>query len=436
MATASVVLSEVSVTLTDKYLYEGEHVLALFRAEGFLQSGELAATECRVICAVPGRFRDVKYDCLSTIGCGSVYEPAWACVSFVFTAPGHRLRPGCHNRAGNLSFGPFSIGLGWLASLVGFPGALSGFSYHCSDHFPVDRPISAFSCNRRAGSWLSAIARAGTTRPWPSRKPSGQRAFERRDQNAVVFQHLYIFRDALYSSTSGRRARVTPCPGLATAKYIAHRAAICVRDKVTIMSVECQSCQGKGYVVKGEQTCPTCNGSGKIKNVNLMGVSEKDLKTVLSGYLPEVQGLREAADPGEVPGLRRQRQAERLRDLREAGGAGQGGLRGLRQHLPRVQAGPCLRRLRPGRGQDLPGQSGQHGRLRRVREPERPDQGPHPLQQRAPGLRLGRRSDGQDQLDQAQRQLRSHPAQRPGVQGHRSREEPAQDKVVARSTST
>lgn len=56
------------------------------------------------------------------------------------------------------------------------------------------------------------------------------------------------------------------------------------------MSVECQSCQGKGYVVKGEQTCPTCNGAGKIKNVNLMGVSEKDLKTVLSGYCPKCKG--------------------------------------------------------------------------------------------------------------------------------------------------
>ncbi|HEY3272234.1 MAG TPA: hypothetical protein VGJ92_00650, partial [Methanocella sp.] len=67
----------------------------------------------------------------------------------------------------------------------------------------------------------------------------------------------------MYSSTSGRRATVKPFTGLVTAKYIAHRAAICVRNKVTIMSVECQSCQGKGYVVKGEQTCPTCNGSGK-----------------------------------------------------------------------------------------------------------------------------------------------------------------------------
>jgi hypothetical protein len=32
MATAIVVLSGASMTLDDKYLYEGEHVLALFRA--------------------------------------------------------------------------------------------------------------------------------------------------------------------------------------------------------------------------------------------------------------------------------------------------------------------------------------------------------------------------------------------------------------------
>jgi RecJ-like exonuclease len=56
------------------------------------------------------------------------------------------------------------------------------------------------------------------------------------------------------------------------------------------MSVECQSCQGKGYVVKGEQTCPTCNGSGKVKSMNLMGMSEKDLKGLLSGFCPKCKG--------------------------------------------------------------------------------------------------------------------------------------------------
>ncbi len=66
------------------------------------------------------------------------------------------------------------------------------------------------------------------------------------------------------------------------------------------MSVECQSCQGKGYVVKGEQTCPTCNGAGKIKNVNLMGVSEKDLKSVLTAICPKCKGSGKLQDPREV----------------------------------------------------------------------------------------------------------------------------------------
>ena len=145
MATASVVLSEVSVTLTDKYLYEGEHVLALFRAEGFLQKRELAATECRVICAGPGRFRDVKYDCLSSVGCGFVYEPAWACVSFVFTALAIAFAHAATFVPGSLSFGPFGISLGWLASLVGFPGVLFGATGRsCRDHFPVDNQNGHF----------------------------------------------------------------------------------------------------------------------------------------------------------------------------------------------------------------------------------------------------------------------------------------------------
>lgn len=114
------------MALADKYLYEGEHVLALFRAEGFLQSGELAATEGRVICAGPGKFRDVKYDCLSSVGCGSVYEPAWACASFIFTVLAIAFARAAAFVPGSLSFGPFSISLGWLASLVGFPGVLCG----------------------------------------------------------------------------------------------------------------------------------------------------------------------------------------------------------------------------------------------------------------------------------------------------------------------
>ncbi|HUL62496.1 MAG TPA: OB-fold nucleic acid binding domain-containing protein, partial [Methanocella sp.] len=56
------------------------------------------------------------------------------------------------------------------------------------------------------------------------------------------------------------------------------------------MSGECQACQGKGYVVKGEQTCPTCNGAGKVKSMNLVGMSEKDLKSLLSGFCPKCKG--------------------------------------------------------------------------------------------------------------------------------------------------
>ena len=56
------------------------------------------------------------------------------------------------------------------------------------------------------------------------------------------------------------------------------------------MSGDCQACQGKGFTVKGEQTCPTCNGSGKVKSMNLMGMSEKDLKGLLGGFCPKCKG--------------------------------------------------------------------------------------------------------------------------------------------------
>jgi hypothetical protein len=126
MAAGLVVLTEDSMALAEKYLFDGEHIVALFKAEGFLQRGELVATEGRVICAGPGRFRDVKYDCLSSVGCGSVYEPAWACASFVFTALAIAFARAAAFVPESLSFGPFGISLGWLASLVGFPGVLCG----------------------------------------------------------------------------------------------------------------------------------------------------------------------------------------------------------------------------------------------------------------------------------------------------------------------
>ena len=57
------------------------------------------------------------------------------------------------------------------------------------------------------------------------------------------------------------------------------------------MSLECPSCHGKGFVVKGEQTCSNCNGTGKVKSVNLIGMTEKDLKGLLSGgFCPKCKG--------------------------------------------------------------------------------------------------------------------------------------------------
>ncbi len=56
------------------------------------------------------------------------------------------------------------------------------------------------------------------------------------------------------------------------------------------MSLECPSCSGKGFIVKGEQTCSNCNGTGKVKSVNLIGMTEKDLKGLLSGFCPKCKG--------------------------------------------------------------------------------------------------------------------------------------------------
>src|SRR5271157_3445301 len=57
------------------------------------------------------------------------------------------------------------------------------------------------------------------------------------------------------------------------------------------MSVECPSCNGKGYLVKGEQPCSNCSGTGKVKSVNLIGMTEKDLKGLLSGgFCPKCKG--------------------------------------------------------------------------------------------------------------------------------------------------
>jgi hypothetical protein len=114
------------MSLTDKYLYDGERVLAVLPADGFLRDGELVATDGRIICAKPAGFYDVRYESLSSIGCGPIFEPVWAGASFVFTALAIAFAWAATLVPGSLSFGPFGIGLGWLASLVGFPGVLCG----------------------------------------------------------------------------------------------------------------------------------------------------------------------------------------------------------------------------------------------------------------------------------------------------------------------
>lgn len=114
------------MTLADTYLYDAEHILARFPVRGFLSERELAATDRRVIFAGPGRFSDVTYASLSSLACGSSYEPAWAFAAFAFTALTIAFARAAAIVPGSLSFGPFSVGLGWLASLVGFPGVLCG----------------------------------------------------------------------------------------------------------------------------------------------------------------------------------------------------------------------------------------------------------------------------------------------------------------------
>ena len=150
------------------------------------------------------------------------------------------------------------------------------------------------------------------------------------------------------------------------------------------MSVECSSCHGKGFIVKGEQTCPNCNGVGKVKSVNLIGMSERDLKEPPGRrVLPEVQGQRKDTDTRKVPGMRRHGKNTDVRDLRQACTCRTGTVQQLQERIPGIQARRCLRCRGPGPRKDLHGHGGEPGGLRRVRHAERPDKRPHPLEQRA-----------------------------------------------------
>jgi RecJ-like exonuclease len=57
------------------------------------------------------------------------------------------------------------------------------------------------------------------------------------------------------------------------------------------MSLECPSCHGKGFIIKGEKPCDNCSGTGRVKSVNLVGMTENDLKSLLSGgFCPKCKG--------------------------------------------------------------------------------------------------------------------------------------------------
>ena len=57
------------------------------------------------------------------------------------------------------------------------------------------------------------------------------------------------------------------------------------------MGTECSSCHGKGFIITGEKPCENCGGTGKVKSVNLVGMTEKDLKSLLSGgFCPKCKG--------------------------------------------------------------------------------------------------------------------------------------------------
>ena len=114
------------MVLADKYLYDGERILAVLPGDGFLQERELAATDGRIICARRGTFYDIRYEGLSSVGWGSTHEPAWAWASFAFTALAIAFARTAALVPASLPFGPFSIGLAGLKSLIGFPGVAFG----------------------------------------------------------------------------------------------------------------------------------------------------------------------------------------------------------------------------------------------------------------------------------------------------------------------
>ena len=119
------------------------------------------------------------------------------------------------------------------------------------------------------------------------------------------------------------------------------------------MSVECHHAAEKASSLKGEQTCTNCNGTGKVKSVNLIGMSEEGPERPFSRrVLPEMQGRRKDPDTGKVPGLRRHGKSTDVRDLRQAVAPGTGNMQQLQEHIPRStsSAAACdVSDLEPGK---------------------------------------------------------------------------------------
>ena len=111
------------MALADRYLYEGEHVLAVLAGEP--GNRELAATERRVVCVQGTGFYDVSYGSLASVGCGPVWQPAWAYASFLLAAVAVLFGGLASLLPRGIPVGPFSIGLGGLVALVQFPGTVA-----------------------------------------------------------------------------------------------------------------------------------------------------------------------------------------------------------------------------------------------------------------------------------------------------------------------
>jgi len=70
----------------DRFLYAGEKAVFSLAKESPLGAEDLVATDRRIIHIKGGRFYDIKYDSLESLGCYTVYEWRWLLVGIVAAA--------------------------------------------------------------------------------------------------------------------------------------------------------------------------------------------------------------------------------------------------------------------------------------------------------------------------------------------------------------